>query len=88
MQDDSPTGAYTVEGFSNAYDLSKASTYIEIRSGRLTARKLRSKTLILKSEAERWAESLPVKPAKSARWGHKPRNSKTAANANAEGMAA
>jgi hypothetical protein len=45
--------------------LSKSQLYIEIRSGRLRARKIGAKTVILRADLERWLGELPEKPRTS-----------------------
>lgn len=52
-------GALTINQFCEHYGVGRTFCYEEINSGRLAARKAGSKTLILRSEAERWASSLP-----------------------------
>ena len=52
-------GALTVAEFCAAYRISRSTFYAEVKAGRLFARKIGNKTIILKSEAERWALSLP-----------------------------
>lgn len=39
----------------------RAKTYLEIAAGRLTAKKAGRRTLILRTEQERWLSALPVK---------------------------
>jgi excisionase family DNA binding protein len=52
-------GALTIAEFCAAFNVGRTFLYAEIKSGRLSARKAGSKTLILRSEAVRWAQSLP-----------------------------
>jgi len=54
------TGAYTLSAFCKAFGVGRTFTYREIKAGRLTASKAGHKTLILHSEANRWARSLPT----------------------------
>jgi hypothetical protein len=61
-----PIGAFTLTGFCRAFSVGRTFTYGEIAAGRLTARKARNRTVILKSEAERWAQSLPPIRASAA----------------------
>jgi hypothetical protein len=56
----SEPGAYSVDGFSEAHDISRAQTYVEIREGRLTARKVGTRTIITAEDAAEWRSSLPV----------------------------
>jgi hypothetical protein len=51
--------AYAVKEFCEAYDLCRDKVYGEIRAGRLRAVKAGGRTLVLKSDAEAWAASLP-----------------------------
>jgi len=56
-----PIGALTVSGFCKLYNVGRTLAYSEIKAGRLTARKIGAKrTVILRSEADRWANSLPT----------------------------
>lgn len=55
----SESGSYSIADFSRAFRVGRTFIYSEIRLGRLGAVKAGNKTLILKSEAERWAQSLP-----------------------------
>jgi hypothetical protein len=59
MDDDTPTGAFTLSGFCANKKVGKTFTYNEIKSGRLTAVKAGRKTLILGPEAARWERALP-----------------------------
>lgn len=60
MQDREHIGALTIADFCKVYGVGRSFIYAEIRAGRLTARKARSKTLILQSDAELWAKTLPA----------------------------
>jgi hypothetical protein len=61
------TGAHTIPEFCTTHRVGRTFVYNEIKSGRLTAVKAGAKTLILKSEAARWARSLPkLETAKAA----------------------
>jgi excisionase family DNA binding protein len=55
-----PIGALTISGFCKLYNIGRTHLYEEIRAGRLTARKTGKRSLILRSEADRWANALPV----------------------------
>ena len=59
MNSDELAGALTVSEFCETYNVGRTFFYQEINSGRLSARKAGTKTLVLKSEADRWARSLP-----------------------------
>ena len=59
MEDANPAGAFTVSTFCRTFNVGRTFLYQEIKAGRLSACKAGSKTLILRSEAERWAQSLP-----------------------------
>jgi len=50
--------ARTVKQFCVDYGVGKTLTYAEIKAGRLRARKVGSKTLILHKDSEAWAGSL------------------------------
>jgi excisionase family DNA binding protein len=51
--------AYAVREFCARYGICRQTFYDEIKRGRIRARKLGKKTIILKSDAEAWAASLP-----------------------------
>jgi excisionase family DNA binding protein len=58
-------GAQCLDAFCKTYDVGKSKVYEEIKAGRLRAVKFGAKTLILKRDAEAWANSLPsLVPAK------------------------
>jgi hypothetical protein len=64
MRDDSavpnePIGAFTVAEFCQTYRVGRNTFYGELKAERLSARKVGKKTLVLKAEAERWAQALP-----------------------------
>lgn len=50
---------HTTKQFCEAYGIRRTKMYEEINSGRLKAKKLGSKTLILASAAEAWYAALP-----------------------------
>lgn len=58
--DVAPIGALTISSFCRTYNIGRTFVYDEIAKGRLEARKAGSRTIILKSEAERWVASLPT----------------------------
>ena len=51
--------AFAIKEICRAYGICRETVYNEIRHGRLRALKLGKKTIILKSDAENWAASLP-----------------------------
>lgn len=58
MTDD--TTALTIDEYCRAYRISRETAYREIRGGRLLARKLGRKTIILRDDARAWAAALPA----------------------------
>jgi hypothetical protein len=52
-------GALSINEFCRAFHIGRTTVYAEIKAGRLSARKLGSRTIILTPEAERWANDLP-----------------------------
>ena len=60
QQEISPPGAMTIAKFCAAYNVGRTKFYQELNTGRITARKLGTRTLIERSEAERWLRSLPT----------------------------
>jgi excisionase family DNA binding protein len=52
--------AFAVKEICRAYGICRETVYNEIRHGRLRALKLGKKTVILRSDAEKWASSLPT----------------------------
>lgn len=57
---DSTKEAYAVSEFCDRYGICRDTFYSEVKRGRLRALKLGKKTLVLKSDAESWAKSLPA----------------------------
>jgi hypothetical protein len=51
--------AYRIEEFAEAHDISRAQTYVEIRTGRLVAKKVGSRTIITIEDAAAWRHALP-----------------------------
>lgn len=51
--------AFTVPEFCQRYAIGRSSVYEQRRRGRLVFRKIGGRSIILASEAERWANSLP-----------------------------
>jgi hypothetical protein len=58
--DVAPIGALTISSFCRVYNLGRTFVYSEISRGRLEARKAGSRTIILRTEADRWAACLPT----------------------------
>jgi hypothetical protein len=54
------TYAFSMTQFCNSYPIGRTKAYEEIKAGRLVARKIGAKTVILRPDAERWAASLPA----------------------------
>ena len=52
--------AFTIPDFCRAYGIGRTRTYAEIAAGRLLARKVGRRTLILKRDADAWLNSLPM----------------------------
>lgn len=59
MTYDDHSAAYTVDGFCHAHGVGRTFTYNQIKLGKLHAVKAGARTLILRSEALRWANALP-----------------------------
>ncbi|HAO2891838.1 TPA: helix-turn-helix domain-containing protein [Escherichia coli] len=53
--------AYTVNEFCAVYGIGRSLCYDEMSSGRLPARKAGRRTLILKTDADKWLSSLPAR---------------------------
>ena len=51
--------AFTVNEFLTWARISRAKFYEQVKDGRIPIRKLGKKTLVLKSDAERWLNDLP-----------------------------
>jgi hypothetical protein len=56
-------GAMTISEFCRWACIGKTKVYAEAKSGRLTLRKIGTKTVILRSDAEGWLRSLPTATA-------------------------
>jgi hypothetical protein len=68
LADQSSTGgAMSVEEFCRWACIGKTKAYAEAKSGRLTFRKIGTKTVILRSDAEVWLRSLPSASAAEIR---------------------
>ncbi len=52
--------AFSVREFCARYGICKQTFYDEIHRGRITAKKLGKKTVILRTDADAWAKSLPA----------------------------
>jgi excisionase family DNA binding protein len=52
-------GAFTIAQFGQTFGLGMTKIYALIKSGELRAVKVGKKTLIMRSDAEAWAKSLP-----------------------------
>ena len=52
--------AYTVDGASTASGACRSTLYVDMKSGKLPARKLGKRTLILAKDLERYLEGLPT----------------------------
>jgi excisionase family DNA binding protein len=57
-------GAYGTREFCNAFGIGKTFLYDQIKRNRLRAVKCGKRTLILRADADRWANSLPEKVAR------------------------
>lgn len=53
-------GAMTVPEFLRWACIGRTKAYAEVKAGRLTLRKIGSKTVILRDDAEAWLRSLPT----------------------------
>ena len=51
--------AYTVKEFLRIYSIGHSKAYEEMKAGRLASRKLGTRTLIRKEDADAWLNSLP-----------------------------
>jgi len=52
--------AFSIGEFSQAYGVGRTKIYEEIKSGRLRARKVGKRTVIIDDDAEAWFSRLPV----------------------------
>jgi excisionase family DNA binding protein len=57
--------AMSIDDFAERYGPGRTKTYEEIRSGRLRARKIGTRTIITEDDAEEWLSRLPVVEVKS-----------------------
>jgi len=53
-------GAMSVDEFCRWACIGKTKTYSEAKAGRLQLRKIGSKTVVLRTDAEQWLRSLPT----------------------------
>jgi excisionase family DNA binding protein len=60
MHENSPPGAMTIAEFCWLNSCGRTKFYQELNAGRITAKKLGTKTLIERSVAESWLRSLPA----------------------------
>ena len=58
--------ALSIAEFCQRYGVGLTKAYNEINAGRLLARKSGRRTLILSTDAQRWATHLPLMPSKGA----------------------
>ena len=56
-------GAMSVDEFCRWACIGRTKTYDEAKAGRLQLRKIGSRTVILRTDAEQWLRSLPTAPA-------------------------
>jgi hypothetical protein len=54
-----PSGAMSVDDFCRWACIGKTKTYAEAKAGRLQLRKIGSKTVVLRTDAEQWLRALP-----------------------------
>ena len=54
-----PVSAYTIKQFCEEFGIGRSLAYAEIAAGRLRSRKVGKRTLVLRSDAEKWAALLP-----------------------------
>jgi hypothetical protein len=54
-----PIGGFSVNDFCQWAGIGRTAVYAEMKAGRLLAKKCGRRTIILRSEAERWLTSLP-----------------------------
>jgi excisionase family DNA binding protein len=57
---DTAKQAFAVREFCARYGICRQTFYDEVKRGRIKAKKLGKKTVILRSDAEKWAASLPA----------------------------
>jgi hypothetical protein len=59
--------AYSIDQFAERHGISRSQTYVEIATGRLTARKVNSRTLVTREDAAKWRRALPKLQPEMAR---------------------
>lgn len=57
--EDTPRGAFSVRDFCHWAGIGRTTLYEEIKTGRLAAKKFGRRTIILRTEAQRWLNDLP-----------------------------
>ena len=57
---DNLRGALSIDGFCKLFALGRTFAYEQIKEGKLRAVKCGNRTLILRRDAEAWAQSLPA----------------------------
>lgn len=58
--------AYSVENFARRNGIGRTTAYEEIKEGRLVARKVGARTVVLDEDAKAWRENLPKVEASTA----------------------
>lgn len=56
-------GAFSIKEFCEWASVSRTTAYREMTDGKLKSRKLRGRTVILKSDADAWLDALPTAAA-------------------------
>jgi hypothetical protein len=60
QQDD--RGGWSVQRFADRHDISKSQAYVEIKEGRLHARKVGTRTVITREDEAEWRRNLALFP--------------------------
>jgi hypothetical protein len=55
-----PVFAFSIESFADAHEIGRSKVFDEIKSGRLKARKVDNRTIILAEDAASWRAALPL----------------------------
>jgi hypothetical protein len=71
---DEHDGADSVERFAAKNGISRSQAYKEITAGRLTARKVGSRTIVTREDAAKWRRALPKVSGKDAANARRPGN--------------
>lgn len=58
--------AYQLAGFCRAYGVSRSKAHLEIKAGRLKARKMGTRVIITVEDADAWLSGLPTVSPKAA----------------------